>query len=336
MGELIPGDPRPGRRWFGVHDRLGKNLGTCRLDVRVQGDGFEVELRCEYTLEKQRVLLEEALALGPRLELRRAQQRIREGEQERVLRYTRTKPGLWRGLDGGPAAYEVQPPHSPLLGVAQRLLLAELARPAARALAMSELGPHDDALGARWLRARAAEPAAEGRPARPERVELGEGAREPKPGQRIRGGVWTFLRREGRLLEVEPAGFQGMLLRAAADEAEAKRDRPVVPPDSARAAVLQFLLAVARGEPEQAKAVVDWPALQRSLGEGGTPEAFQARLLQRLLRASGELDVEGVERLARDLREDEGSPRRAVEVPGEKLRFLLEKGPAGWRIVDLD
>ena len=137
-------------------------------------------------------------------------------------------------------------------------------------------------------------------------------------------------------MRVEPAGWPGVSLRSARNEARAKLDRPVLPPGSPRDVTLRFLLAVSRGELEAAGALVDWPQLAKAQKHSGDLKAFRARFLTRIARASSELDEDAVAGLAPHLRAEGKHPtRRTVRIPNEATRFELALGSKGWKIVDL-
>lgn len=332
LPDPLPKERLSETRWFGVYDRLGRSVGTLSLAVAANDQGYTARLLARYRFRGgEPVEVWEQLRLGPDLSLRELRQTAREGGEKAPragFKLTRGEAGCEGHDEQG--KWPVELSHPPLAGVAHTLLVAELVTPAKGRLELTRLGPRDEPAQARWLEATTRKDPKDG-------VEVVIGR---EVGQELRG--WRLLRdAQGRLTRGEPAGWEGITLQAAKDEADAKRDRPVVPPGTARAAVLEFLLAIAAGEAEAAAKLVDWPTFQRNAGEAGPkqdPAAFRKQVLNRILRASGELEVESVERLASQLSERERAEGgRVVKVPGEGMGFVLEdRPPHGWRIVDLD
>lgn len=331
LPDPVPSERVGGTRWFGVYDRLGRSVGTLSLAVAANAQGYTARLQASYRFRGgEPVEVWEQLRLGADLAWRELRQSSREGEKapQSGFKLTRSETGCEGRDEQG--EWQVALKRPPLAGLAHILLVAELVTPAKGRLELARLGPRDEPSQPRWLEAKAREGKDEG-------VEVVIGR---EVGKELRG--WRLLRdKEGRLIRGEPSGWEGITLQAAKDEADAKRDRPVVPPGSARAVVLEFLLAIAEGKGPEAAKRVDWASFQRNSGDADPkqdPSAFRTQVLNRILRASGELEVESVERMASQLSEREHAKGgRVVTLPGEGMGFVLEdRPPHGWRIVDLD
>jgi hypothetical protein len=330
LAEVLPQDLEAkalvGKEWFGVFDRLGRSVGTLELEVgaRAPQPGFTLRMRCVYAFRgAERVELVEELLLNAKLELEQARHTSKEGADPKTEFFVKVKQKVCTSKDAK-GTWESKLSFSPLSGIAHKLFLGRLVLPNPDPARLSELGLRGDEVRTRWIRAQATK----------EQVVVRLGELASSSSTKVKG--WRMVRRKGRVERVEPDGWEGISLQSAKDEAGAKSDRPVVPPGTARAAVLTFLVGVATGDVDAAAKVVDWGSLQKNTKGEGTPEQFKKRLLGRMLRASAELDLDHLERAAKDLAQTKlADGRLSVTFPGEGLAFVVAKSAAGWRIVDL-
>lgn len=321
-----------GEAWFGLYHH-GKSVGTLHLSVAPEASGLKVRVRTSFTLGGVQASLEEEARLASPLSPRRLRQVTREGEQPPAeVVVEREGDGLV--VRTGEHRWRVGPADAVVVGPSSRLVLA-------RALQQAgvTLGRHEaQELSLEQERLRPLEVRLEALPGRPgaRRVTLTPVA---DPAE-----AWTFdVDAEGRIESFGRRAEPGLVYLRAADEADARRDRPELgqpPAGSPRAVVLEYLRGLVRGDPARVEAAINWPALYESLGAADVHSdvaAFKRSFLEGLPRAAEEMDLDpdDVEALGPTLGEtlSPDGARAWVTIPGEDHRVRLGRASGGeWKI----
>jgi hypothetical protein len=344
LAQAPPADPltKPstarlsGEAWFGLF-RRGKSLGT--LNVRItKGVRSEIEVRvvARFKLAKKALRLEESTTLAADLTLERCVQIQQEGtqppERVEVTRSGKVYKVSVRQGEEKPEVSTCKPSRRLVFGIAQRYVLARACDPTTGKVAsLSQLVPGEEEALSLELSARPI----------PEQKRLFVVRISPPETSPRKTQGWRYRRRGSRVEAMVALDHGGLVFSAAKDEAEAKRDRPVpvIDPASPRGVVLKALKALLAGDAKAAEAAFDWARLYKSLeGEGGL-KAWKALFLERLSGMPREFQADGnlEESLAKASVEVVGKAKRRVSVPGEGLRFVLERrGTGPWRVVDFD